>query len=187
MACGGVKEAKVGEAFLAQADGTEPAPDGPTVVVLPGRADPLPEGEVVRLAIDRDVLYGEIAPLIAQVRARGGSPALLVGDRRQRLAAIAIDGWAPGETSIRVVATADGKACVSLPGIDEAKCVRTTQARVDRSYVRELVREAFKASSLRRVTVEAEAGLRWGDVVRAVDGARTCCAGERIAVALKSY
>ena len=63
----------------------------------------------------------------------------------------------------------------------------TAQQRVDRAYTRELVREAFRASNLRHVRVEAETGLRWNDVVRAVDGARTCCTGERMIVGLKKY
>jgi hypothetical protein len=183
--CGGPKEAKIGEARLAYADGVDPLPaDAPTVELTPGKTPALPAGPVAVLAIDRDTTFDEIAPVIEHARAAGTKLWFAVGDQRQRLKAMEAD--APGdETAIRVVITNDGKACISLPGVEEGKCVLTAQRRVDRSYVRELVREAFKASELRYVRVEAETGLRWSDVVRAVDGARTCCKGERLDVRLE--
>ncbi len=187
-ACGGVKEAKVGEARLAYADGVDDAPKGwSTVEVMPGKAGALPDdAKQVLIAADRDATFGDVWPLIQAARARDVDLLFYVADRRQRVKVMEMNPPA-GEKQIRVIVTDDGKVCVNLPGIKEAKCVMTTQHRVDRAYTRELVREAFRASDLRRVRVEAETALRWNDVVRTVDGARTCCSGERMIVGLEKY
>jgi len=187
-ACGGGRKAKVGKALLAYADGVEQAPEGwPVVEVMPGNAAPFPDAAThVLVAADRDVSFAEVWPLIEGARARGVELRFYVGDRRDRVKVMEMNPPPQGE-SIRIVVTEDGKACVNLPGVEEAKCVMTKQHRVDRAYTRELVREAFRASNLRQVRVQADTGLRWNDVVRAVDGARTCCEGERMIVGLENY
>ncbi len=187
-ACGGAKEAKVGEARLAYADGVDDVPEGwSTVEVVPGRSYLLPEqAKQVLIAVDRDAMFSDVWPLIEGARARDTELLFLVADRRQRVKVMEMSP-PPAESAIRVIVTDDGKACVNLPGVEEAKCVMTAQHRVDRAFTRELVREAFRASELRRIRVEADAGLRWNDVVRAVDGARTCCTGERMIVGLEKY
>lgn len=187
-ACGSVKEAKVGEARLAYADGVDDAPKGwSTVEVMPGKAGALPDdAKQVLIAADRDATFGDVWPLIQAARTRDADLLFYVADRRQRVKVMEMNPPSD-EKQIRVIVTDDGKVCVNLPGIKEAKCVMTAQHRVDRSYTRELVREAFRASDLRHVRVEAETGLRWNDVVRAVDGARTCCPGERMIVGLEKY
>jgi hypothetical protein len=185
---GGPKEARVDGAYLAQADGVEPAAPAstPTVVVRPAAAAALPETGAARLAVDRDVRFAQVEPLLVEARRRGQPLSILVGDRRQRIMAIALPD-PPSGPSIRVVAERSGKTCVSLPEVAEAKCVATLHERVDRAYTRELVREAVRAGGLRQVSIEVDPDLRWGDVIRAVDGARTCCEGETMTVGLTHY
>ncbi len=187
-ACTGKPEAKVDGAVLARADGVTEAPDAPTVAVKGGEQWKLPDGDIVRVAVDRDVLFGEVVDVLQWANANPDKKriALLVKDRRERIKAMEMPAL-PAEPRIRVVVTEDGKACVSLPGVDEAKCVKSKQDRVDRSYVRELVREAYKASNITRVGVEIVRDLRWGDAVRAVDGARTCCQGTTMTVGISTY
>jgi hypothetical protein len=187
-ACGGVKEAKVGEARLAYADGTYDAPaEGPTVVILPGQPFEMPDTTgPVRVAIDWDVTFAEVWPLLQKAQAADTNIVLLVADDRQRTKAMKVAPPQHG-THIRMIVTSDGKACVNLPEVEEAKCVMTAQHRVDRAWVRDLIREAFRASNLHRVNIEVEPALRWHDVVRAVDGARTCCKDERMEVGLTTY
>jgi hypothetical protein len=187
-ACGSTPEARVGDAVLAYADGCDDVPPGwRDVVVMPGKPVALPaEVSQLLVAVDRDALFSDVWPLIAAARERGVELRFYAADRRQRVKAMALDPPPDGSVIAVTVTGIDGKACVALPGVEEAKCVMTAQHRVDRAYTRELVREAFKASGLRRVRVEAESGLQWGDVVRAVDGARTCCPGERMNVGIVS-
>ncbi|RMH40671.1 MAG: hypothetical protein D6689_13040 [Deltaproteobacteria bacterium] len=185
-ACAPTPEARVGDARLAYADGVEAPPAGGTdVIVVPNRPAALPDGAApLRIAVDRDAVFADVWPLIRAVRDRGVPAVFYVHDRRRRVRVMAIDP-PPGGRAIRVTATAaDGKVCVNLPDVPEAKCAMTAQRRVDRPSVRQFVREAFRASGIRKVRVDAEGGLRWSDVVRAVDGARTCCQGEQMEVGL---
>jgi len=46
---------------------------------------------------------------------------------------------------------------------------------IDRAFVRDVMAKAVKAYDLKRVHVMVDPSLTWGDAVRAVDGARTCC------------
>jgi hypothetical protein len=142
-----------------------------------------PAGEAVHVAIHYKASLDRVGPALDALRARGATPVFLVATRNHLLHAIDIAFVdARDHAAIQVVVTPDGKACVSLPGVAEAKCVKTPMGHVDRAYTRELVREAFRASGLQRTHVQLVGDLPWGDVVRAVDGARTCCLGEPMAV-----
>jgi len=187
-ACSHYKEPKVGEARLAYADGVVEAPaEDPTVAILPGKPYQLPDGNgAVRVAIDWDVTLGEVWPLVRAAAAGERPIALLVADDRGRVMAIPV-ALPTTDSHIRMVVTGDGKACVNLPEVEEAKCVMTAQHRVDRAWTRDLVREAFKASNLHRVNVELDPSLRWNDVVRAVDAAHTCCGGAHLQVGIATY
>jgi hypothetical protein len=187
LACG-PGEAKVGDATLARADGVIVAADGPTVAIVAGKQAELPNAKVVRLAIDRDVPYRQVSTLLDSLRARGSHAVLLVGTRGGKIRAIEADPPGSGRGPvIRVVATPDGKACVALPEVIEAKCVKGTTGHIDRAFTRQLVREAMKASDLREAAVEASYDLGWGDVVRTVDGARTCCKSKKMSVSLAPF
>jgi len=172
--CQGNYHAKVGEILLAQSDSTIDAEAGETIEWTGDPIETLPEAQVIRLAIDRDVSWYQVRSLIARIEAEKKKPVLLVG-RRLKVRAFDL-GRAPAGEAIEIMAVSDGKACVSLPGELKAKCVQTVDKNhISRAFVRELVREAVKVSGLTKVAVDISPSVTWADVVRTIDGARTCC------------
>lgn len=193
LACAGAcqpVDVTVGRARLAQADGVAPAPPGPTIEVGPdGPAPAAPVGGgPVRIAADRDAIWAEIVRAAQAVTAAGGEPVLLVATRARKIAAMPAAAPAPETTEgvILLEVRADGTACVRPPGSIESWCIkrRLQDGRVERALVREHVRAAVKNGGGTHVHVRAVLSLRWGDVVRAVDGARTCCPGTTMTVSV---
>ncbi len=189
--------AQIGDSLLAQAfDVIEPEP-GPTVEVgaeTPDRSPSgesgaptaLPDGKVVRLAIDGKVPWSRVTEVIEWVQAEGKKPIVLVGNRH-RVKAFRLYDKLEGEP-IELLAYVGGKACVKPRESIEAACVESAGGdHIEESYVREFVREAKKAYELSDVEVELPAELPWADVVRAIDGARTCCGSPPMRVAIKGY
>jgi len=177
LGCGKVEEIEVGGATLAEADGTVEAPAGADVVVLPDKVGALVDGPV-RLAVDRKATYGQVAPLLEQLFERDGKAVVLVTNTGLKRKLLAIEVFPPGEdpdSATQVAAFANGKMCVNLPGVEAAKCSQGRTGNVDRASTRSIVREAYEAEDLTYAVVSVEAGLPWADVVRAYDGARTCC------------
>jgi hypothetical protein len=176
--CPAKGEAKVDGVLLAQADGVREAPEGPTLAVDEKTIDAavVPAGAtVVRLAIGRKVLWNQVRALMARVSATGARPVLLVGQSYRVREMPLEDEW-PGGPALQVMAYIDGKACVQPPGAIEAKCVQSgTKQYIERAFLRELVREQVKAFQIEQVEVELPTTLPWYDVVRTIDGARTCC------------
>jgi hypothetical protein len=171
--------AKVGATPLVQADGLEAAPAGATLEVTPATVGGItPPGEaIVRLGVAREVAWKDVEQLVATIEGSGKRAVMLVG-RRDELGAIALRDPI-GEAYVSVLAFAGGKACVRGPGQEAAKCVHSPDHPwVEKSFVRQLVREAREAFEVSDVAVEVDPALGWGDVVNALDGARTCC-GER--------
>ena len=189
-ACGAPSpEIAIQGAVLAEADGVVPAAEGPTVALTGAAAGgplpALPDADVVRVAIDRTVPYRDADRLIEALAAAGKTPVYLVSSHRDLRGFVVARPTADVE-AIRLVATDDGKACVSPPGVAEAKCVqRPDKKHIDRAFVRELTREAHRAYHLDTVHIDADPGVEWGDIVRAIDGARTCCADTPITVGLR--
>lgn len=175
-------EVKVGKARLAEADSARPAPEGPTVEV-PGGTVPATVSGPVLIAADRDATYAQVLDAMSAVRKAGGEPVLLVAHKRKPAALP--PPVAHEEPSIRLAIDTDMRACVGLPGWNERKCVERADGKhIDRAFVRELVREGVKASALTRVHVELPGAIAWAEVVRAVDGARTCCGATEILVSV---
>lgn len=174
-ACESNLEAKVGGAVLPQALGVIPAPAAPAVVVLPGQpAAPLPAGPV-RLAIDLRTPWSEVRPLLEGAAATGSQPILLVGDRH-RVRGFVLDDADDEGPAIRVVASAAGRFCLSPPDNDAQYCVESGDHRhISAAFVREALAKAVKQYGLTRVRVRAGEDVAWGDLVRTVDGSRTCC------------
>ncbi len=174
--CGAPKQATDHDILLAQATGVIDAEPGPTIT-LPGtrRDAPLPDGPVIRVVIARHVTWGEVNYMLRRIEKAGKRYSLLVG-RRRKTRAFVLSDKIEGK-SIQLTATDDGKACVSPPGVAEAKCVqRRDKVHISRAFTRELVREAMKGYGLRDVRVHLPRRIQWADVVRVVDAARTCCA-----------
>jgi hypothetical protein len=183
-ACDSHLDAEVGGALLPQALDVVPAGTGPTVVVLPGKpAPPLPAGPV-KLAIDHAVPWSELGPLLAAADTAGAQPTLLVG-QRDRIRGFRLSDELKDEYTLRFRATSTGSFCLSPPGTREAYCVETgTRRHVSAVFVREAVQKAVAEYGIMQARVVPDADTRWGDIVRTIDGARTCCkAPFRVAVA----
>jgi hypothetical protein len=184
-ACGGgPRDVKVGDAVLVLSEGDRPAAEAPAIS-LPGAPATLPDGQILRVAIDRQAPVSDAHALLARLDEAGRTPVLLVADRRGRVHAFERPPAAGDAPAIRLIATPDGKACVALPDVEEAKCVTTTYGHIDRAFTRTGVREAVTVSGLTTVAVEADPTLEWGDFVRTVDAARTCCDGVAMTVGLR--
>jgi hypothetical protein len=188
--CKSKGHAEVDGILIPQADGTVDAPDGATMAVNADTIDTakVPDGApVVRLAIAREVPWDRVAALVERVKAAGRTPLLLAGDDHNVKGFRLEDDAARGvERAISVIAYIDGKACVQPPGAIEAKCVQSPDGKyIDRAFLRELVREQVKVFDVKTVEVEVAGGLPWADVVRTIDGARTCCYETKVAVRMK--
>lgn len=166
-------EPRIGQAYLADADGTIDAIEGPVIEV---GVTAIPESMTgpVRIAVDRNLPYSNGIDAIAKVAKAGGEPIVLIGRRHYVEALPKPD--AKIANAIRLSARTEGKACVSPPGTEEATCVsRKDHAHIDRAFVRQIIAQAVKEYRLHHVHVVVEAGVTWGDAIRALDGARTCC------------
>ncbi len=171
-ACDNHHETRVGAAVLPQCNQTTAAPrDVPTVVVTPGTTPPMPAGPVA-LAIDVDVPWSQISELVRATPA----PVLLVGRYDKTRAFQLEDELAPGP-ALRVRASADGKFCVSPPGVDERYCLQSSDKRhISAAFVREILNKAVAEYAIEQATLVVEPGVLWADLVRTIDGTRTCCA-----------
>ena len=173
--CDSHLEAKVGGATLAQALGVVPAPAAPVVVLR--RDHPpvsLPPGPV-RVAIDLHTPWAQVHGVLDDGVAAGAQPILLVG-QRDRVRGFVLDDPPGREPAIRIDPTATGKFCLSPPGTAEKYCVESgDHLHISSMYVREAVRKAVTEYGLTRIRVRPTEDINWGDLVRTVDGARTCC------------
>lgn len=168
-ACDNRLEARVGKAILPQATGHEARPPGRPVVVLPGEPPATPTAGAV-LAIDVNVPWAQVRAAVTA----SPPPGLLVGDFARIRGFHLEDPLGPGP-SIRLTAT-PGKFCVAPPGSDLAYCTEAGDHRhISAAFVREVVAKAVAEYDLHQVVVDAAPDLLWADLVRAVDGARTCC------------
>ena len=179
--CRGKGDVEVQGVLIPQADGFVEAAPGPTVTLIAGqRADevelPPTDGPVIRVAIGREASYGQAKALIKRIEAAGKRPVVLVG-KRYKLKAIELnDELRNPRTAIRLVATPDGEACVAPPDNPESKCVvQALSDHVSTAYVREFVREAVRTYGLDEVRIFVRPSVEWADVIRSIDGARTCC------------
>jgi hypothetical protein len=176
-------EAKVDGVVLVEADRVVMPEKAPVVKLTLDELEPeVPPVAVVQLAIGLDVTWDRVKTTITAMRDQGVRPVLLVGVR-QDVRAIVLSDELEGP-SIHLTSTPDGKFCVGPPTSNEAKCVQSADRKhISRAFVRELIRDAVEAYDLHDVDVQVTGDLYWADVVRTVDGARTCCG--KIAVRVK--
>jgi hypothetical protein len=167
------KEPVVGKSYLIEATGTRPAPEGPLVEVGRGEVPAKLSGPV-RVAIDRDVPYPTAVAALKAVRAAGGEPAILVAVRDHVEALVPPD--AKSGEAINLWADPDGQACIAPADSPTATCVTPKSSKhINRAFVRDIMAKAVREYGLKRVLVTVDNSLSWGDAVRAIDGARTCC------------
>ena len=170
--------ARVGDTSLGQADGVTPWIKDPAAKLVEFPKNPLselPSEATIHLAIARQTPWHQARDLFLRLDAAGKKTLLLAGSRKH-VGVFILNENLQGE-AIRLWTDTNGKACVSPPGVEEAKCVkrRGDTRHVDRAFIRQLIREAVTAYGLGDVVVEIPPDLEWADVLRAVDGARTCC------------
>lgn len=172
-ACDMEFDAKVDGALLPQASGVVARSGGPTVVVKPGAVPPtLPAGPV-DLAVDHAVPWAEIDGLLD--RSAGAQPTFLVG-QRQYVKGFRLDDHLALGPALRVRASAGGRFCLSPPGTDEAYCVESgDRQHISAVFVRSAMRKAVAEYEIRQARVVPDPDVRWADLVRTVDGVRTCC------------
>jgi hypothetical protein len=170
-----VGKARLAQVSGAQASGVQDIPDGPTVELLPRSAPPpLPDGPLLRVAIDREVPWHAVAVFL-DTAARAGKQVVLLVGRRHKIAQFRLRDRLQG-SAIEAFVAAGGKTCIGPPRAREYKCVQPMEGTyVDEAFVRELVREAMRGYDLRDVRLAIPRSLPWADVVRAINGARTCC------------
>lgn len=169
-ACDNRNEARVGAAILPQAMQTTALPAGvTTVAVLPGVVPTLPT-TAVALAFDVNVPWSQVQPMLA------AKPTLVVGDRDQLRSFLLEDVLDDGADAVTIIATARGKFCLSPPGTDLAYCMESSDRRhISAAFVREVMRKAVDEYGITQARVDPETEVLWADLVRTIDGARTCC------------
>lgn len=164
--------------WLAEADGLLPRESGPIVMLRADAALPAASEQAagpVQVVADRDLGAGVVAEWVSVAAAHGALPQLLAW-RRDGLGRLPPADPKVDESLLLRVTPGEVRACLSPPGVEEAACVsRLDRKHVDRAYVRQLVRTARKKYGIHSVHVWLPPELGWGDAVRAIDGARTCC------------
>jgi hypothetical protein len=177
---------RVGQVQLADATSTIALPAGPRVELpASGVAPALPAGaKVVQIAADREAPYGAVRALVQAVHAAGAEPVLLVS-REGKMAALPPLEEASA-VSILIELEDRGKTCVSPPAAEQRLCLQPPyKPKVERASVPGLVRDAVKGYHLEQVHLRPSAALSWVEVVRGIDGARTCCAGVKMRVSVE--
>ena len=112
-------------------------------------------------------------------------PSLLVGHRTTVHGFVIDDELEADRYSLRLQTTGTGKFCLSPPGTREAYCVESADRRhVSSMYVREAIQKAVAEYNIMQARVVPDADARWGDIVRTIDGARTCCGARQFRVAI---
>lgn len=177
-------DAEVGGAVLPQANAVVPATEGPVVVIKPGAPPPTLAAGPVRLAVDNKVPWQQLAAVLDLADQAGARPTFLVGQRHVVHGFVLSDELVDGY-KLRFQTTAVGKFCMSPPGTREAYCIESADHRhVSSMFVREAVQKAVAEYDILQALVSPDDDARWGDLVRTIDGARTCCGDRRFRVAV---
>ena len=176
-----------GGVLLAEADAVQPAQTGPRLVVRT-TDDPIaatPSGDVLRVAIERGVPWQRVRSLMQSLDQDQRRYQMIVGRGREVFAFVPSDSLGD-EPVIQLLAYADGQFCVRPPESTEAYCVQGAGGHIPRAFVRETLRKAVKEYDRTSVSVVLDPTMEWADVVRAIDGARTCCGSTKIRVAIRN-
>lgn len=167
--CDNRNEARVGPAILPQAMQTVALAPGATTVAVTAGVTPTLPTTPVQLAIDVNVPWSQVRPLLA------AGPALVVGDR-DRLRGFVLEDVLDDGAAVTIIATARGKFCLSPPRTELAYCMESSDRRhISAAFVREVMRKAVDEYGITQARIDTEDELLWADLVRTIDGARTCC------------
>jgi hypothetical protein len=171
-------EAKVDGVLVAEADHNEELPPAPRVVI---RAEPtVPDEEIqfppgpVQLVIERSVPWARVEALLATLEAKKIEPILVVG-QTHKLRRFRLNDELTGGPKFTITGDAKGKFCVQTAQLPQAYCVAGAGRHVHRAFVRETVRDVVKKWEMKEAEAFVDPATEWADVVRIVDGVRTCC------------
>lgn len=184
-ACSNRFEAVVDGVLLADSDSGEQLTaemrKAPRVLVraepsVPDEQLPLPASGAVQLVIERNVPWARVETLLAILESKKLEPILLAGHTHQ-LRRFQLNDTLTGAEKFTITGDAKGKFCVQTAQLPQAYCVAGAGRHVHRAFVRETVRDVVKKWEMREAMAYVDPATDWADVVRIVDGARTCCRG----------
>ena len=177
------RDIKIDNAILPKASTVESVPEG-TRVVLPGTIGVVPTGGTLLIAGDRHTPWNQVASLMKRAETAGTTARLLV-NHHLKLRVLELGQAPSGDDYFKLEVRANGKVCAHPPYGSFAKCVEGVQVKgVAPSWVRKLIREFIDAYGSHPVLLTAEPDATLQAVVRAADGARTCCKDKKIPVLL---
>jgi hypothetical protein len=174
--------AQIDGVVLPECDESIPAEPGPMVTILPDAHEDLyklPTGPVVRIAADRGVSWRRVRDVADRLRKQGSRPVLLVGRgiTSEIRAFEPIEALQPS-THLVLDASRDGSFFVGPADTQKGTRVQAfDHQHIAKSFIRETLGPIVKERGLHDVEVRIDPHADWSDMVRAVDGARTCCPG----------
>ncbi|MCE9572639.1 MAG: hypothetical protein K8W52_05740 [Deltaproteobacteria bacterium] len=177
-ACGNNYVTDIDGAWIPACDQTIVPEDGPTVVILPATHEEdvaLPHAPAVRIAADGQVSWRRVKAVRDRLIAAGARPVLLVGGHGD-IHALALEDKLHDGKHLHLAATNDGKFCLGHPDSDQLYCVKgSDEHNISAAFIREAMRKAIGEYKLYDVEVTVDPAMGWTNVVRALDGVRTCC------------
>lgn len=180
-------EAKVDGILLAEADSNEAVTaeeaKAPKVVVraepsVPDEELPMPASGAVQLVIERSVPWARVEALLATLESKKLEPILLVGQTHRVRRFQLNDALTEGKERFTLTGDANGKFCVQTAQLPQAYCVAgrpIAGKHIHRAFVRETVRDVVKKWEMKEAMAYVDPAMEWADVLRLIDGARTCC------------
>jgi hypothetical protein len=179
--------------LVATVDGVLLAECSGTVATVPGVprlkltvADTAPISTVgaPALVIERAVPWRRVKETMDAFAKSGNQPSLLCG-RVSDVETFKLEDTLVEGPTIQMVVEPKGKFCVQTPEVPQAFCVQGSLGHIPRADVRQTIRETMTKWKRNDVEVTIDPEVEWADVVRAIDGARTCCGKTTMRVALK--
>ena len=171
--------ARVDGQTLPECDQSVAAADGPNFSFgLRDREDQmqLPKGPVVRIAADRSVSWRRIKMVADRIRKQGSRPVYLCGvGVTDKVAAFEpTETLHPGKHLV-FDAGNEGDFFVAKGDDKGTEVHAMDHEHIAKSFIRETLGPLVSESGIHDVEVRADPHIEWADLVRAVDGSRTCC------------
>jgi hypothetical protein len=182
-ACGPNKHmAQIDGVTLPECDETVAAPDGPVFAFWAEAHEeqyPLPKAPVIRIAADRAVSWRRVKQVADRIRAQGSTPVFLCGvGMSDKIAAFdPVAKLQPGP-HFGIRANLHGELYVDEPyGTYTTHVQSFDNEHIAKSFIREAMTPLVAKYNVHDVEVHVDPHLQWADMIRAVDGSRTCCPG----------
>jgi hypothetical protein len=181
--------AQIDGVTLPECDETVPAADGPTFAFWAEAHEEqytLPKAPVVRIAADRGVSWRRVKQIEDRLRAQGSTPVLLCGvGSTDRIAAFAPTQPLDQGKHLSLWANLHGDFFVGEPDGDKGTHVQAfDNEHIAKSFIRETMSPMVAKYGVHDVEVHVDPHIQWADMVRAIDGSRTCCEGIAVRASL---